>query len=103
MIAIIDYGAGNLRSVVNAISKLGYPSQIVSTPEGVLEAEAVILPGVGAAADTVASLQRLGWSARCNSILLRIDLSWVSASACKSYSPVLKRAAGTSASESSPG
>ena len=60
MIAIIDYGAGNLRSVTNAISRLGYQPKIISNPEEVLTAEAVILPGVGAAADTVANLQALG-------------------------------------------
>jgi glutamine amidotransferase len=60
MIAIIDYGAGNLRSVVNAIARLGYRPEIITTADGVLKAEAVILPGVGAAADTVASLQKLG-------------------------------------------
>jgi len=60
MIAIVDYGAGNLRSVANAIGRLDYESKIVSTPEEVLAARAVILPGVGAAADTMASLKRLG-------------------------------------------
>lgn len=60
MIAIIDYGAGNLRSVVNAISRLGYPAKITSIPQEVLSAQAVILPGVGAAADTMANLQTLG-------------------------------------------
>jgi glutamine amidotransferase len=60
MIAVIDYGAGNLRSVVNALGRLGYEPRIVSAPEEVLAAEAVILPGVGAAPDTVASLKRLG-------------------------------------------
>ncbi len=60
MIAIVDYGAGNLRSVFNAISRLGYQPKITSTPDDVLAARAVILPGVGAAADTVASLKRLG-------------------------------------------
>jgi len=60
MIAIIDYGAGNLRSVTNAISRLGYQPKIISNPEEVLTAEAVILPGVGAAADTMAGLKRLG-------------------------------------------
>jgi glutamine amidotransferase len=59
-IAIIDYGAGNLRSVTNAIGRLGYQPNIVSTPEEVLAAQAVILPGVGAAADTMANLQALG-------------------------------------------
>ncbi|MFC1938545.1 imidazole glycerol phosphate synthase subunit HisH [Chloroflexota bacterium] len=60
MIAIVDYGAGNLRSVVNALVKLGYQPTITSKPYEVLAADAVILPGVGAAADTMASLKRLG-------------------------------------------
>jgi glutamine amidotransferase len=60
MIAIIDYGAGNLRSVVNAITRLGYQPKITSNPIDVINAEAVILPGVGAAADTMANLERLG-------------------------------------------
>ncbi len=59
MIAIIDYGAGNLRSVVNAISRLGYQLKITSSPDEVLTAQAVILPGVGAAADTMANLKKL--------------------------------------------
>jgi len=60
MIAIIDYGAGNLRSVVNAINRLGYEARVVNSPDEVLSARAVILPGVGAAADTMASLQKSG-------------------------------------------
>ena len=60
MIAIIDYGAGNLRSVANAITKLGYQPRITSSPNEVLNAQAVILPGVGAAADTMENLKRLG-------------------------------------------
>ncbi len=60
MIVIIDYGAGNLRSVVNAITKLGYQSKITSSPSDLLDARAVILPGVGAAADTMANLSKLG-------------------------------------------
>jgi glutamine amidotransferase len=60
MIAIIDYGAGNLRSVVNAVSRLGYQPRITSDPGELTNAEAVILPGVSAAADTMASLEKLG-------------------------------------------
>jgi glutamine amidotransferase len=59
MIAIIDYGAGNLRSVVNAVSRLGYQPKVTSRPAEVLNAQAVILPGVGAAADTIANLKKL--------------------------------------------
>ena len=58
-ITIIDYGAGNLRSVVNALTWLGYRSEITSDPEKVLAAHTLILPGVGAAGNTVASLHRL--------------------------------------------
>ena len=60
MIAVIDYGAGNLRSVVNAINKWGYQGKITSIPREILTAQAVILPGVGAAADTIRSLEKLG-------------------------------------------
>jgi len=60
MIAIIDHGAGNLRSVANAIAALGYRPTVTSDPAEVLSAAAVILPGVGAAADTMANLQTLG-------------------------------------------
>jgi glutamine amidotransferase len=60
MITIIDYGAGNLRSVVNAISRLGYEAKVTASPAEVLKAEAVILPGVGAAADTMANLRQQG-------------------------------------------
>jgi glutamine amidotransferase len=60
MISIIDYGAGNLRSVSNAIAKMGYQAMVTSDPDVVLKAQAVILPGVGAAADTVYNLKNLG-------------------------------------------
>jgi glutamine amidotransferase len=60
MIAIVDYGAGNLRSVANAIARLGYQPRITSNAEELAEARAVILPGVGAAGDTMESLRSLG-------------------------------------------
>lgn len=60
VIAIVDYGAGNLRSVVNAIIKLGYRPRITNNPDEVLQARVVILPGVGAAADTMDNLKALG-------------------------------------------
>jgi imidazole glycerol-phosphate synthase subunit HisH len=62
LIAIIDYGAGNIRSVSNAIACLGYQAVITSRSEDVLKAKAVFLPGVGAAGDTMASLNKLGLS-----------------------------------------
>ena len=60
MIAIIDYGAGNLRSVTNALVKLGYQPKVTREPEDVLNASAVIFPGVGAAADAMQSLRDSG-------------------------------------------
>ncbi|MFH1650490.1 MAG: imidazole glycerol phosphate synthase subunit HisH [Chloroflexota bacterium] len=60
MIAVIDYSAGNLRSVVNAISRLGYEPEVTGDADTVLRADVVVLPGVGAAADTMANLERLG-------------------------------------------
>jgi imidazole glycerol-phosphate synthase subunit HisH len=58
-IAIIDYGAGNLRSVNNAVVKLGYQVQITNRAEEILKARAVVFPGVGAAGDTMATLKEL--------------------------------------------
>jgi glutamine amidotransferase len=60
MIAVIDYGGGNLRSVINAISRLGYAAHITGQPQDILQAQAVFLPGVGAAGDTMSSLQKMG-------------------------------------------
>ena len=60
MIAIIDYGAGNLRSVVNAIARVGYKAMVTSDAKEILGADVVILPGVGAARDTMDNLAELG-------------------------------------------
>ena len=60
MIAIVDYGAGNLRSVAKAVASLGYKAKITQNPAEVLAADAVILPGVGAAGDAMARLKEAG-------------------------------------------
>jgi glutamine amidotransferase len=62
-VIIIDYGAGNLRSVANAVIRLGYKPVVTASPAEVLAARTVILPGVGAAADTVNSLRESGMEA----------------------------------------
>lgn len=59
-IAIIDYGAGNLRSVNNAIVRLGYKVEITNRAEDILRSKAVVFPGVGAAGDTMSTLRKLG-------------------------------------------
>lgn len=48
MITIVDYGLGNLGSVVNMLKRIGVASQITEKPEVILDAEKILLPGVGA-------------------------------------------------------
>jgi glutamine amidotransferase len=58
MIALLDYGAGNLRSVEKALLKVGADVRVATRPEGLMDARAVVLPGVGAFDDCINSLQR---------------------------------------------
>lgn len=58
MIALIDYGSGNLRSVHKALLKVGADVRIVTGPKEIKDARAVVLPGVGAFDDCVNALQR---------------------------------------------
>lgn len=60
MIALIDYGSGNIRSVYNALQHEGADVQLVSTPAELEKAHAVVLPGVGAFGDCVRGLQDRG-------------------------------------------
>ena len=57
---IVDYGAGNLRSVARAVAHAGYAAEVRRDPAAVEGARALILPGVGAAADTMANLRAAG-------------------------------------------
>src|SRR6516165_5621403 len=57
MIDVIDYRAGNAPSVGYALEHLGLAYRLVSTPSAVATAERIVLPGVGAAAATLASLR----------------------------------------------
>ncbi len=58
MIAIVDYGMGNLRSVQKAIEKIGYEAEITRSPQHIAGARAVILPGVGAFKDCMDNLEK---------------------------------------------
>ncbi|MEN6558428.1 MAG: imidazole glycerol phosphate synthase subunit HisH [Thermoguttaceae bacterium] len=60
MIAIIDYGMGNLRSVQKGFEKVGHQAVVTSDPAQVAAADRVVLPGVGAFEDAIAELRRLG-------------------------------------------
>lgn len=57
MIALIDYGAGNLRSVQNALERLDVRYRIVTAPPDLDGVQGIIFPGVGAAAPAMAALQ----------------------------------------------
>ena len=59
-IAVVDYGAGNLRSVAKALLRSGLEPEVTGDPDVVRRADALVLPGVGAFADAVASLSRRG-------------------------------------------
>jgi glutamine amidotransferase len=60
MIALIDYGSGNLRSVYNAIRHSNFEVEILSDPDQIPAARAVILPGVGAFGDCIQQLHARG-------------------------------------------
>ena len=60
MIAVIDYGAGNLQSVVKALDFIGCDSQITNDKSALLKADGAILPGVGSFADAMDCMNRSG-------------------------------------------
>ena len=60
MIALIDYGSGNIRSVYKALQHEGADVQLIGDPAGLKTADAVVLPGVGAFADCVQGIQSRG-------------------------------------------
>lgn len=60
MIAIVDYRAGNLASVLRAVRRLGHHAEITDDPRRIIAAERVIFPGVGAAGETMRNLRSLG-------------------------------------------
>ena len=63
MIAIIDYDAGNVKSVQNALKKLGFEAVITSDIETIKNAEKVIFPGVGEASSAMKKLKERGLDA----------------------------------------
>jgi glutamine amidotransferase len=61
-IAILDYGMANLRSVQKAIEEVGCDAQIISTTSQIEQADRLILPGVGAFQDAVATIRQKGFA-----------------------------------------
>ena len=62
MIGIIDYGAGNIKSVEKALIMLGEEPVVSSDPEKIVRADKVILPGVGSFGSAMKNLESLGMS-----------------------------------------
>ena len=60
MLALIDYGSGNIHSVINALRHQGAEVELVSDPARLEAADAIVLPGVGAFGDCVRGLQSRG-------------------------------------------
>jgi glutamine amidotransferase len=60
VIAVVDYGMGNLSSVQNGLKVVGAEGRATSDPKEILNAKAVILPGVGAFKDCMSNLEKFG-------------------------------------------
>lgn len=69
MLAIVDYGRGNLGSVEKAFRRLGLDALVTQDPRVVLDAEAVVLPGDGAFHDAMQNLDTLGLIAPIREVL----------------------------------
>ena len=60
-VALLDYGAGNVRSVINALERLGARVKVVQTPRDILEASRLVFPGVGNFGSLIETLQQKGY------------------------------------------
>lgn len=65
-IGVIDYGMSNLRSVLNALRFVGSEGEIITDPEKISHYEKLILPGVGAFGEAIATLHKLGFTQALN-------------------------------------
>ncbi|MEI7816407.1 MAG: imidazole glycerol phosphate synthase subunit HisH, partial [Desulfuromonadales bacterium] len=61
MIAIIDYGMGNLRSVQKGFEKIGSEAIITNDPSVLMQSDRIVLPGVGAFRDCMKNLEQSGF------------------------------------------
>ncbi len=71
MIGIIDYGAGNIKSVEKALIALGEAPLVSSDPNEILKADKVILPGVGSFGAAMENLNRLGMTEAIHKVVQR--------------------------------
>ena len=66
MIGIVNYGAGNLQSVKNAVDNAGYNGHILNNAEQTPNCSGLVLPGVGSFADAMKKLNKEGWVEEIN-------------------------------------
>lgn len=71
MIGVVDYGSGNLLSVTNALAMVGAESRLCSTPEQLLSAERIVLPGVGAFKNCIDNLRGGGFDRVLDELVIR--------------------------------
>ena len=84
MIGVINYQTGNAQSVLFALHHLGLEARLVAAPEEAQGVDRFILPGVGAADVTMASLRERGWTGHLQErVRGEGGLSWGCASACR--------------------
>jgi len=70
MIVIVDYGMGNLAAVRNMLAKIGVPAAVSSDPLEIMQAQKLILPGVGAFDSAVTNLEQRGLRDVLNTMVL---------------------------------
>jgi glutamine amidotransferase len=71
MIAVVDYGIGNLRSAEKALQHVGADARLVADPDDVVAADGVVLPGVGAFGSCAAALRNGGFEAAVGDVVRR--------------------------------
>ena len=79
MIAIIDYDAGNIKSVEKALNFLGQEAVVTRDRDVLLRADKVILPGVGAFGDAMGKLRQYGLESGGGGYAVSWHLSWTAA------------------------
>ena len=73
---IINYGMGNLKSIVNAFEAIGVPAFVVSNPMDLIKADAIVLPGVDAFGDGFSNLRCANFFDALNENILEKKKLW---------------------------
>ncbi len=72
MIAIVNYGSGNIQAIGNIYGRLNIPFVVASTPDELLSAEKILLPGVGAFDQAMGELERSGMRRALDELVLEM-------------------------------